>query len=112
MLKDVISVLYILDSFRIDSLANEEGRQLQTILLQHFEGESFKEGRISTNVAKVILFFLSNNHYLIDFQVPIQHNTKDCGCFLIYFARKFFQNPGTTLELIKVRLSLFSEDNN
>jgi Ulp1 family protease len=35
-------------------------------------------------------------------QVPHQQNTHDCGCFTIYFARRFFQDPISTLEIIKV----------
>ena len=35
-------------------------------------------------------------------QVPFQTNGKDCGCFLIYFARKFLSDPDATMAIIKV----------
>jgi len=35
-------------------LARKEEKQLQMIMLQYFKGESFEEGRIAVNVAKVI----------------------------------------------------------
>jgi len=34
--------------------------------------------------------------------VPLQTNSNDCGCFLIYFAKKFFSNPEATMTLIRV----------
>ena len=37
-------------------------------------------------------------------QVPLQENSKDCGCFAIYFAKKFLLGPDSTIDLIKVIL--------
>jgi hypothetical protein len=57
--KTSFSVLHILDSLPCDSLARKETKQLQLILLNHFADESFQEGRITANLAKVIppIFF-------------------------------------------------------
>jgi Ulp1 family protease len=41
--------------------------------------------------------------------VPHQDNSKDCGCFTVYFARKFLQDPVATLGIIKVLLFIFSK---
>ena len=35
-------------------------------------------------------------------QVPIQSNLKDCGCFTIFFGKKFLLDPESTMGLIKV----------
>jgi hypothetical protein len=53
-LNEYLRVFHILDSLPNNSIGKREANQLQRILLNHFEGETFKEGRISTNVAKVI----------------------------------------------------------
>jgi Ulp1 family protease len=45
-------------------------------------------------------------------QVPRQQNTKDCACFMIYFAKKFFNNPEATMALIKVAQSVDYENLN
>ena len=42
-------------------------------------------------------------------QVPFQTNGKDCGCFLIYFARKFLSDPDATIAIIKVVSSFHSK---
>jgi len=34
--------------------------------------------------------------------VPLQQNSKDCGCYVIYFAKKFLSDPESTFSLIKV----------
>ena len=44
---------HILDSLPFDNPAVKEVKQLQFILLQYFKEESYKEGRIVVNVAKV-----------------------------------------------------------
>lgn len=46
------SVFHILDSLRDGSSVSKEGKLLQTILLKHFEGIPFVEGRIATNLAQ------------------------------------------------------------
>ena len=38
-------------------------------------------------------------------QVPLQGNSKDCACFTIYFGKKFFLNPDSTMALVKVYLN-------
>jgi Ulp1 family protease len=43
-------------------------------------------------------------------QVPLQSNSNDCGCFAIYFAKKFFSNPDSTIALIKVVGMVYSVD--
>ena len=53
------SVFHILDALRESPHAKKEGKLLQTILLKHFEGTTFLESRVATNVAQVIsLIFL------------------------------------------------------
>jgi hypothetical protein len=47
----------------------------------------------------IYLFFIH-----VPKQVPIQANLKDCGCFTVYFAKKFFLSPDSTVALIKVIL--------
>ena len=42
-------------------------------------------------------------------QVPQQLNFKDCGCFTIYFAKKFFNDPESTMALVKVQSIIFSK---
>lgn len=78
------------------------------ILLNHYEDETFKDGRIATNVAKVIhiSFYLPFIDRIT--QVPYQPNGKDCGCFVIYFGKRFLQNPDGTMAVIKVMLLIFS----
>lgn len=39
-------------------------------------------------------------------KVPCQQNGRDCGCFAIYFARRFLQDPVATIGIIKV-MSIF-----
>ena len=75
---------------------------MQNILLQYFDGENFKAGRISTNVPQVIKPFAMNLLINIRNQVPQQNNGKDCACFTIYFTRKFLLNPQATMPVIKV----------
>ena len=45
-------------------------------------------------------------------QVPRQTNTKDCGCFMTYFAKNFFSDPEATMTLIKVVSLIYSIDLN
>jgi hypothetical protein len=51
---NVFRVLHILDSLRDHLPVLKDGKALQNILLKYFEDESFKEGRIATNVAQAI----------------------------------------------------------
>jgi hypothetical protein len=53
-LNEHLRAFHILDSLPSDFEGKKEVKQLQMIMLNHFEGETFKEGRIATNVAKVI----------------------------------------------------------
>jgi hypothetical protein len=55
---DVHSVFHILDSLQDDvaMVARREGKRLQNILLKHFEGATFMEGRLNTNMAEVYKF--------------------------------------------------------
>lgn len=52
-IEQIHSQFHILDSLASDPPKREE-KQLQMILLQYFKDESFEEGRIAVNVAKVI----------------------------------------------------------
>lgn len=107
-MSETLRVFHILDSLPEDSLAVKEAKQLQIILLKHYQGATFKEGRITTNIAQVISFIL---HHLLIYslaQVPHQLNNKDCGCFTIYFAKKFLTHPDATIALLKVISSIFS----
>ena len=36
----------------------------------------------------------------------MQPNSKDCGCFVVYFGKKFFNDPMGTVAVIKVRFSI------
>ena len=47
------STFHILDPIPNNTVERREVRQLQCILLQHFDGVVYKEGLITTNVAKV-----------------------------------------------------------
>jgi hypothetical protein len=47
------STFHILDSLRVTFPARKELKQLQNILLEHFEEESFLDGRISVSVPEV-----------------------------------------------------------
>ena len=113
ILTSFLSILHILDSLPTSSLGMKEGKQLQHIFLKHFEETPFKEGRISTNVPQVNRHLqscsLQSCSLLIYplLQVPRQPNEKDCACFTIYFAKKFLQDPESTLTLVKVLLFLF-----
>ena len=49
-----LSVFHILDSLQDDVVPIKEGKQLQNILLKHFEDTTFLEGHITTNVAQAI----------------------------------------------------------
>jgi Ulp1 family protease len=68
----------------------------------------YEPGRISANVAQVA-FFIFHPWELINnmSQVPHQKNSKDCGCFLIYFATKFMLDPEATLAIMKVGFIFF-----
>ena len=93
----------------------KEAKQLQIILLKNFEEVAFKEGRITTNIPSVItLVSLYTHSWLIHLmtQVPQQWNSKDCGCFMIYFAKKFLSHPDAVIALIKVVLSISSSELN
>ena len=46
-----VSAFHILDSLANNSSASAEGDRLQTILLKHFEDETFVEGRVTANLA-------------------------------------------------------------
>lgn len=85
-------VFYILDSLPEHLSAMDEGEKLQNILLKHFEGSIFEDGRITT-------------HHV---PVPHQPNLIDCGCFTIYFAKKFLADPLATMSIIKVILLAIS----
>lgn len=86
----------------MNSPLKREARKLQFILLKHFDGLNFKEDHIVANSVKVISYH--NYLSLIDgsTKVPWQPNSNDCGCFLIYFAKKFFSDPLSTMAVIKV----------
>jgi hypothetical protein len=62
---DMLSIFHILDSMGMNPLAKEEAKRLQNIFLKYFEGETFKEGRIATNVPRVRLMSFSS-HTIID----------------------------------------------
>lgn len=51
-----LSVFHILDSLRTKTTVTEERKLMQTILLKHFEGESFDKGRLAVNLAQVRCF--------------------------------------------------------
>jgi len=78
--------LHVLDSLPDKSSPAIEAERLQMIFLEHFKPATFQLGRVGVNLA----------------QVPHQENGNDCGCFCIYFARRFFQDPVATLAIIKV----------
>lgn len=101
---ECLRVFYILDSLPNDSLAMVEGKMLQNIMLQHFEGSVFEDGRIATNYIPVRLkiSFESAKPFNLVTQVPHQPNADDCGCFAIYFAKKFLADPLATMSIIKV----------
>lgn len=71
--------------------------------MKYFQNATFDPRRISTNVAQVVLIYIPSL-FLVNMksQVPLQTNLRDCGCFLIYFARKFISRPKDVLEIIKV----------
>lgn len=50
-------IFHILDSMPNNSRARSEVKQLQNILLKHFEGVFFKEGRIAAHLAQVKKFY-------------------------------------------------------
>lgn len=58
-LSEYTSVFHILDSLPPPGRGRRETSQLQKILLRHFEGAAFEEGRIKTNFAEVIAIFLN-----------------------------------------------------
>ena len=47
-----------MDSLREGVPIKHEGRQLQKLLLNHFEGKSFVDGRIATNEAQANELFI------------------------------------------------------
>jgi hypothetical protein len=83
--------------------ASEETARLQKIFEQHYDGKPFKQGWLMSNVPKVSTMFPS---LLLSIhprrQVPLQSNSNDCGCFTMYFGKKFFQSPDSTLASLKV----------
>jgi hypothetical protein len=93
---------HILDSLPLISPLKREAGKLQFIFLKHFEGRNFIEGHIAANSVKVISY--RNYLSLIDggTKVPRQPNSNDCSCFLIYFSKKFFSDPLSTMAVIKV----------
>jgi hypothetical protein len=101
-------VFHILDSLPTNTPTKKEARRLQIIFLKHFDGRKFEEGHIVTNAAMVISYHIC--HSLIDdiIKVPWQPNSYDCGCFLIYFAKKFYSDPLSTMAVIKVFFEILS----
>lgn len=57
---NVFSVLHILDSLPNKCIPTREVKQLQRILLKHFEGSEYERDRIATNLATVIFLFADN----------------------------------------------------
>jgi hypothetical protein len=68
---DRLSIFHILDSLGMNPLGKEEAKRLQNIFLKYFEGETFKEGRIATNVPRVHLISFSS-------QIIIDPSDKRC----------------------------------
>jgi hypothetical protein len=97
-----VSVFHILDSLQDDIVAIGAGNKLQNILLKHFEDQAFLEGRITINMAQAIFFLQYLTFFNQMMQVPLQTNSNDCACFTIYFGKKFFLDPDSTLDLLKV----------
>jgi hypothetical protein len=54
------SVFYILDSLRTDSRGLREGKQIQSVLLNHFDGQIFNEDRMAVKVPQVICQLFKN----------------------------------------------------
>ena len=48
-----IRVIHILDSLKYNCFGAVEAKQLQMILLQHFEDETFQQGQVKANVSQV-----------------------------------------------------------
>jgi hypothetical protein len=57
-----ISAFHILDSLPSLGMGKQDPSRLQTVLLKHFAGAQFEEGRITTNFAQV-----SHNIFLSTF---------------------------------------------
>jgi hypothetical protein len=105
-----LRTFHILDSLRNNSSGKKEEETLQKLLLKHFEGKSYEKGRITTNIAEAIFFFIHHFHFHQLKQVPCQENLKDCACFTIFFGKKFLSNPDATMGLLKVNSYLQSDD--
>jgi hypothetical protein len=98
-------MFHILDSLPNNSSAATEGKRLQKILLKHVQGKKYLEGRIPTNLAQAICHLYVYQFFIhLMKQVPLQGNTKDCGCFAIHFARTFFLSPDSAIAMMKVIL--------
>jgi Ulp1 family protease len=44
--------------------------------------------------------------------VPRQNNQYDCGCFTVFFGKKFFNDPEATLALLRVVSFFYFDDSN
>jgi len=44
--------------------------------------------------------------------VPRQNNSSDCGCFAVFFGKKFFNDPEATMALVRVVPFFFFGDSN
>jgi hypothetical protein len=53
-----LRTFHILDSLRNNSSGKKEEETLQKLLLKHFEGKSYENGRITTNIAEAIFIYL------------------------------------------------------
>lgn len=51
-------ILHILDSLREGFPLKKAGRQLQTLLLKHYEDEYFLDGLLATNEAQANVFLI------------------------------------------------------
>jgi hypothetical protein len=90
---EYFSVFHILDSLRDNSWPATEGKQLQTILLKHFDGTAFMEGRIATNFAQVISYIYTSLLHLS--HVEGSSPSKFEGLWLLrdLFRKKVFFKP-------------------
>lgn len=96
-----LRTFHILDSLRNNTSGKKEEETLQKLLLKHFEGKSYEKGRITTNIAEAIFFYLFIIFIFINWSRSLGKKTwKIAPASLFFLEKSFFQ----TL----IRLRLFS----
>ena len=89
----LLSVFHILDSLAMSSPAKKEAKQLQNIFLNHFEEETFEEGRVAVNIPKVDALPLSAHNNSLNWIGAYPTQQRGLCLFCHIFWEKILSKP-------------------